>query len=82
MYGPRLKKHPWNHAANGEIESAVKEIQGHICVLKLSLEGKLGKKLQDSDLVLAWAPRHAADLISRFRKGADGKTVVQRSTGR
>ncbi len=71
-----------DHQANGEVEAAVREIKKGVRALKASLESRLKMKLADSDPVLSWIPRHAADLINRYRKGEDGKTAEQRMTGK
>ena len=71
-----------DHQANGEAGAAVRDVERQVRVLKLSLESKLGFQLEDSDPVLAWLPRHAADVINRYRVGVDGKTPEQRRTGK
>ena len=71
-----------DHQANGMIEAAVREIKAQVRVMKSSLEEKLQMKLGDKHPLLAWLPRHAADLISRYKVGQDGRTAEQRRTGR
>ena len=71
-----------DHQALGEMEVAVREIKSQVRLLKASLEMRLGRKLHDDDPVLAWMPRHGADLINRYRVGPDGKTPDQRRTGK
>jgi hypothetical protein len=71
-----------DHAANGEIENVVKDVQRKIRANKSSLEAKLKMKLEDRDPVVQWLPRFSADQVSRFKVGADGKTAEQRRTGR
>ena len=73
---------PEDHQANGEIEAMCREIKKGIRCLKIDLERKLGKHLEESDPVLAWMPRHAADLINRYRRGDDGKTPEERRLGK
>ena len=73
---------PGDHQANGEIEAAVREVKRQIRACKYALEARLGTQLEDGDPVLSWLPRHAADLISRYRRGLDGKTPEQRRTGK
>ena len=68
--------------ANGEIESAVKEVKGIIRATKSNLEKKLGKTLDRKDPMLAWMPTYAADMISRHRVGKDGCTAEKRRTGK
>jgi len=71
-----------DHQANGMIEQAVREIKAQVRVLKSSLEEKLQLKLDDKHPLLAWIPRHAADLISRYRVGHVRRTAEHRRTGR
>ena len=71
-----------DHQANGETEAAVRDLKRMVRVSKISLESKLGFQLKDDDPVLAWMPRHAGDLINRYRRGDDGKTPEKRRTGK
>ena len=73
---------PGDHQGNGFIENAVKEIKKQCRVIRSDLEEKLGFSLKDSDPVLRWLPRYAADAITRYRKGLDGRTPERRRTGR
>ena len=40
-----------------------------------------GEYLDHSYLLIAWLPRHAADLITKYKTGHDGKTADQKRTG-
>ena len=71
-----------DHAANGEAENAVKEVKRQIRAVLSLLEEKLQKNLEPNHPLLAWAPRHAADLLSRYRVGHDGQTAESRRTGK
>ena len=71
-----------DHAKNGEIECAVRELKRQMRAVRLALETNLGRKLEPKDPVLAWMPSFAADVISRHRLGSDGKTAWSRETGR
>jgi hypothetical protein len=73
---------PGDHAANGFAETGVRELKGIIRTMKSALEEKLGKRLEKDDPLLAWLPRHAASMPSRYRLGEDGKTAEQMRTGR
>ena len=73
---------PGNHQSNGFIENAVREVKRQTRVVRSDLEEKLGFRLDDNDPVLRWLPRYAADVISRYRKGVDGRTPERRRTGR
>ena len=63
-----------DHRANGTIENLCRELKRQVRVLRSSLEEKLGRILKDDDPVLSWFPRHAADLMCRYKRGSDGKT--------
>ena len=71
-----------DHRANGEIEVMIRELKRQIRVLKSDTEERLKRTLGDDHPVLAWLPRHAAFLLTRFRVGEDGKTAIERSTGK
>ena len=71
-----------DHRANGAIENLCRELKRQVRVLRSSLEEKLGRILKDDDPVLSWFPRHAADLMCRYKRGSDGKTPEQRRCGR
>ena len=70
---------PSDHQANGEIEVMVREVKRQVRAIKMDLESKLQRKLEDRHPVLAHLPEHAASVINRYRKGPDGKTPLQRS---
>ena len=69
-----------DHAANGLAEVGVREIKGQIRTLRSQLEANLKTRLEDTDPVLMWLPRHAANCINRYRIGSDGRTAEQRRT--
>ena len=64
-----------DHRSNGLAENAVREVRS-------SLEEMIGKVLREDEPVLAWLPRHAADLMRRYRKGPDGRTPEHRLCGK
>ena len=68
--------------ANGEAEAAVREIKWRIRAVHLTLEKKLGIKLDDGHPLVQWIPRYSAEQANRFRVGADGKTLEDRKTGK
>ena len=71
-----------DHQANGLAENACKEVKRQVRVLRSALEEKLGKELKDDDPALAWLPRQAGDLLSRYKKGQDGRTSEARRCGK
>ena len=68
--------------ANGEAEAAVREVKWRIRAIHLTLEKKLGIKLEDGHPLVQWIPRYAAEQANRFRIGADGRTPEERRTGK
>jgi hypothetical protein len=64
------------------VENAIREVKRQIRVLRSALEEKIGKVLTDDDPVLTWLPRQAADLLNRYKKGADGRTAEARRSGK
>ena len=71
-----------DHQANGLAENACKEVKRQVRVLRSALEEKLGRELKDDDPALAWLPRQAGDLLSRYKKGPDGRTPEARRCGK
>ena len=71
-----------DHQANGLAENACKEVKRQVRVLRSALEEKLSKELKDDDPALAWLPRQAGDLLSRYKKGQDGRTPETRRCGK
>eukprot|EP00971_Amphidinium_carterae_P343376 6483103-Amphidinium_carterae.1 len=68
--------------AQGAAENAVKQLKGMIRTLKTATEERYMCSIGANNCLLAWMPRHCADLLTRFRRYADGRTAVQRLTGR
>ena len=68
--------------ANGEAESAVKEIKWRIRAINLMVEKKFGAPLPEGHPLATWIPRYAAEQANRFRVGTDGKTPEERRTGK
>ena len=50
--------------------------------MKSSLEAKVGAKMPERHPLLAWMVQGAAEVITRYQVGADGKTAYQRWRGR
>ena len=77
-----------DHQANGDIESAVKELNRQMRAIRAQLETKLKqynvefKGLEEKDTISKWIPTFAGDVIARYRRGTDGKTPLERETGR
>ena len=68
--------------SNGAAERAVQAVGEQVRVLRRGLEQRLGVKLSGKHPVMAWLVEHAADLISRFQVGDDGRTAYEMMKGR
>ncbi len=68
--------------SNGEVEQAVKAVQGEARTIRDALETRIGRRLDHNHHALPWLIRHAADCISRRQVGRDGKTPIERLRGR
>ena len=71
-----------DHATNGLAELAVRETKAHSRIIKSQLEERLGRRLELSDPLFAWLPRHATNCVNRYHILDDGKTPERRRTGR
>ena len=58
--------------ANGEVERYVQTVQGQVRTLKMALETRYQKKINESHNVLPWLIMYAAMLINICRVGEDG----------
>ena len=68
--------------SNGEVERAIREIQGQIRTMKIALESRTGKIIDPTSNILPWMVTQAAALLSRIQTGADGRTAYERWKGR
>jgi hypothetical protein len=68
--------------SNGEVERAIREIQGQIRTMKIALESRIGKTIESTWNILPWMVTQAAALLSRIQKGADGRTAYERWKGK
>lgn len=50
--------------------------------IKSSMEDRYGRRIDERHPVLTWIARHAAESVNRFRVYNDGKSALQRLTGR
>ena len=60
---------------NGEIECCVRELKRQMRAMRLALDSRLGKALDAKDPVLTWMLSFAGDVMTRYRRGSDGKTA-------
>ena len=68
--------------ANGVAEKANQEVAAQVRVMKLALQKRIGCTIPEDNPIMEWMVEAAALLITRFSKGVDGKTPVERLTGR
>ena len=68
--------------ANGEVERAIKTVQGQVRTLKSALDEHYKTNFNENHVLLPWLISYAASLISKFTIGADGKTAHERARGR
>ena len=70
------------HASNGVAERAVQATQGQSRTFELALEARIGKKLEESSVVLPWLVRHAAMTLNIGQRGEDGRSAWERVKGK
>ena len=68
--------------SNGAAEANVREMKKHCRALKSSTEDRLGRRIPPEHHSLAWIPRFQACNVTRYRVLQDGRTAVERYTGR
>ena len=68
--------------SDGDVESAVKQVQGHFRTLRLQLQARYQEIIPDNHPVLAWLIIHAALTMNRYQIGPDGRTPRQRLKAR
>ena len=61
--------------ANGAAERAVQALEEHVRVLRHGLEQRISAKIASSHPVISWLVEHAADTLSKYQVGEDGKTA-------
>ena len=64
------------------MEAGIKSVVSHVRALKLALEGRYKIRLHQSEHAMAWLVDHAANLLSRFGPGTDGKSPFTMLKGR
>ena len=68
--------------SNGNIENAVKLFKGVLRVYLLALEHRIQGHIPSEHAAISWLVQHAANNITMFLVGADGKTAYQRMYGK
>jgi len=68
--------------SNGAIENAVRLVKEMIRVHTIALERKIDGTVPTHHPVMSWIVEHAADMITKYMVGKDGKTGFERLLGR
>lgn len=63
---------------NGRVENCIRRIQEKVRVLRHQLEQGVKMKIPDEAPIMAWLVRWAAELISKYSPGEDGRTPFER----
>ena len=72
---------PGDSRANGAAGRAVQTLGEHVRAIRAGLHGRLDSVTRGSHPVMTWLVQHAADCISKYQVGEDGKTGYERSKG-
>lgn len=69
--------------SNGAVERAVQEVKAHVRTIRLVLQARYGRKIEEHDHIIPWLVKDAAEQINRFiMVGPDGRTRSERPRGR
>ena len=79
-----LIEHPPSHdpQANGMAERAVQSLESMVRTLKLGIEARKGARIPVRHSTFSWMVEHAADLLTKYVVGGDGRTPYERLKGR
>merc|ERR1712240_2189 len=69
---------PGDSKSNGAAERAVKAVSEQVRVLRDGLQARLGAVIKGNHPVTTWLVQHAADCLSEYQVGEDGKTAHER----
>ena len=64
--------------SNGRVENAIRRVQEKIRTLRHQLETGIKCNIPDTAPIMAWLIRWAAEVISKYAPGDDGKTAYER----
>ena len=64
------------------MERGVQEIEGKMRALLLSLEERIGRRVDAKERIVAFIPEYAACLLNRLQMGEDGKVPYERVKGK
>ena len=70
---------PWGESeCNGRVENAIRRVQEKIRTLRHQLEHNIKTRVPDDSPIMAWLIRWAAELLSKYAVGDDGRTPYER----
>ena len=64
------------------MERHIQKVQGQVRTIKSHLEHEIGMQIESGHPIMAWMVQWAAECLSRFEIGPDGRTSHQRLHGR
>ena len=67
--------------SNGRVENSIRRVQEKIRTLRHHVEQHAKIKISEQSPVMAWMVRWAAELISKYSRGDDGKSPYERIGG-
>ena len=67
--------------SNGRAENSIRRVQEKVRTLRHHVEHKAKMKIPDDAPLVAWLVRWAAELISKYSRGDDGKSPYERLRG-
>ena len=79
-----LIEHPpsYDPQANGMAERAIQSLESMVRTLKLGIEARIRARVQVRHPIFSWMVEHAADLLTKYVVGVDGRTPYERLKGR
>ena len=72
----------YEHQSNGTVESAINRIGKQVRTMRSALEEKYARKIEGTHLIIPWMIRYAANVLSWYIVGDDGKTAYERLKGK
>lgn len=73
---------PYDPQSNGQIEVGVKLVKGQLRTMRSALESKVGFRIPVAHPLISWLVSHAANVLSWYSRGRDGRAAYQRVRGR
>ena len=64
--------------SNGRVENAIRRVQEKVRVLRHQVEQNIKEPIDDNAPIMAWLIRWAAEFISKYSVGDDGRTPYER----